>query len=240
MRSAPCAVVVDSAPSTRQRVAVVLQLAGWRVYGVAGMPEALRATAALDPDLVITEARVRGGSGLALADHLRRNGYRARCLLLTARPSARLRAHAASLGAGCLAKPLDPGQLAAFLAGRPTAPHAAGTRRMHVTAERVRPATRARTTDEDDDGPSWAQRQRDLYLRALPHHLAWIAESARAGDAGAVADEARRLAEESDRHGAPAVARVSTTIADDAERGIVSQPKLMQLVLLASAAGGSR
>jgi CheY-like chemotaxis protein len=234
MRSAPCAIVVDHAPSTRQRVAVLLQLAGWRVYGVGAMPEALRAVAQLNPDLVITEAKVRGGSGLALADHLRRNGYRARCLVLTARPTPRLRAQAAALGAGCLAKPLDPGALVQFLGGRrPSAPRPAPAEKVHVTAERLRP----RPPVDDDEGPSWAQRQRDLYLQSLPHQLAWIAESARAGDAGAVADEARRLAEQSDRNGQPAVARVSTTIAQDAERGILSQPKLMQLVLLASAAG---
>ena len=33
---------------------------------------------------------------------------------------------------------------------------------------------------------------------------------------------------------------MSTTIADDAERGILSQPKLMQLVLLASGAANGR
>jgi CheY-like chemotaxis protein len=233
MRNAPCAVVVDAAPSTRQRVAVLLQLAGWRVYGVAAMPDALRAVAQLNPDLVITEARVRGGNGLALADHLRRNGYRARCLLLTTRPTPRLRAQAAALGAGCLAKPLDPGALVEFLGGRrPASPTA--THRVHVTAERLRP----RAQDPvDDDGPRRAQRQRDLYLQALPHHLAWIAERARAGDTDAVADEARRLADDSDRAGQPSVARVSATIANDADRGILSQPKLMQLVLLASAAG---
>lgn len=236
MRNARCAVVVDHAPSTRQRVAVLLQLAGWRVYGVAGMADALRAIATLDPDLVVTEARVRGGSGLGLAEHLRRNGYRARCLVLTARPTARLRAQAAALGAGCLAKPLDPGALIEFLGGRrPTSPPPAAARRMHVTAERLRP--QATTTEDDDEGPTFVQRQRDLYFQALPHHLAWIAENARAGDASAVADEARRLAEESDRNGHPAVARVSTAIAHDAERGVLSQPKLMQLVLLASGAG---
>jgi CheY-like chemotaxis protein len=236
MRNAPCAVVVDAAPATRQRVAVLLQLAGWRVYGVAGMPDALRAVGQLNPDLVITEARVRGGSGLALADSLRRAGSRARCLVLTARPTDRLRAQAAALGAGCLAKPLDPGQLVEFLGGRRPASPSSSRRRVHVSSERLAPRPQP-AADDDDEGPSWIQRQRDLYLQALPHHLAWIAESARAGDAGAVADEARRLADESDRNGQPAVARVSTTIAQDADRGILSQPKLMQLVLLASAAG---
>ena len=240
MRNVPCALVVDDAPATRERVNILLRLAGWRVYGVSGMAEALRATAQLRPDLVVTEARVQGGSGLALVDQLRRNGSRARCLILTTRPSPRLRAQAAALGSTCLAKPLDPGQLIDFLGGRrPAAPGAAyGGRRIQVSAERVRPSAPTEPDEDDDDMPSWDDRQRQLYLTALPHHLSWIARKAREGDASAVADEARRLADERDRQGELRVARVSSTIADDAERGIVSQAKLMQLVLLASAAGG--
>jgi DNA-binding response OmpR family regulator len=241
MRNVPCALVVDDAPATRERVNVLLRLAGWRVYGVSGMAEALRATAQLRPDLVVTEARVQGGSGLALVDQLRRSGSRARCLILTARPPARLRAQAAALGTTCLAKPLDPGQLIEFLGGRrPASPGAAYGRRIQVSAERLRPSAPVEddVDDDDDELPSWADRQRQLYLSALPHHLSWIAQKAREGDASAVADEARRLANESDRHGELKVARVSSTIAEDAERGILSQPKLMQLVLLASAAGG--
>jgi len=110
-------------------------------------------------------------------------------------------------------------------------------RRSAAEAERLRPRAQEPVAD---DGFSRAQRQRDLYLQALPHHLAWIAERARAGDTDAVADEARRLADDSDRAGQPSVARVSATIANDADRGILSQPKLMQLVLLAAAAGGGR
>jgi|tagenome__1003787_1003787.scaffolds.fasta_scaffold20950525_5 DNA-binding response OmpR family regulator len=240
MRNVPCALVVDDAPATRERLNVLLRLAGWRVYGVSGMAEALRATAQLTPDLVVTEARLQGGSGLALIDQLRRNGSRARCLILTARPTPRLRAQAAALGSTCLAKPLDPGQLIEFLGGRRPAPPGAayGGHRIQVSAERVRPSAPVEPDEDDDDEPSWDDRQRRLYLSALPHHLSWIAQKAREGDASAVADEAHRLAKESDRNGELRVARVSSTIARDAERGILSQPKLMQLVLLASAAGG--
>jgi CheY-like chemotaxis protein len=241
MNDVPCALVVDDAQSARHRVAVLLQLAGWRVYEVAGMQAAARAAAQLDPDLVVTDLRMRGGCGLGLVQQLRRSGSRGRFLILSTRPTARIRAQAAVSGAGLLAKPVDPRQLVDFLRRPPedlAAPHRA--RPVRVAAQRLHaptpePAAASTSPDEDDEGPSWMDRQRSFFLEALPYHLAWIAESARAGDASAVADEARTLAGESGRTGHRDVARVCSTIADDAERGIVSQPKLMQLVMLASA-----
>ena len=43
---------------------------------------------------------------------------------------------------------------------------------------------------EDDEERSWRDRQHDFYLSGLPHHLAMIAHSAKAGDASAVAEAA--------------------------------------------------
>ena len=240
MHDAPCALVVDDAPAARHRVAVLLQLAGWRVYEAVGVQAAIRTAAQLDPDLVVTGMRMRGGSGLALIQQLRGAGSRARLLVLAPRPTARLRGQAAAFGARCLAKPVDPRQLVDFLRGRPATPPAPHySRPVRVAAQRVE-ATSTGTAHaaaaEDDEGPSWTDRQRQLYLSALPHHLAWIAQSARAGDASAVADAAQTLAAESGRLGHPQVARVCSTIAADAERGVLSQPRLMQLVLLASGA----
>jgi CheY-like chemotaxis protein len=241
MNDVRCALVVDDSQSARHRVAVLLQLAGWRVYEAVGVQAATRAAAELDPDLVVTDLRLRGGCGLGLVQQLRRSGSRARFLILSARPTARLRAQAAVSGAECLAKPVDPRQLVEFLRRRPEdlgAPHA--PRRVRVAAQRLHaPSERAATAD-DEDGPSWQDRQRSFFLEALPYHLAWIAESAKAGDASAVAEEARTLAGESDRNGQRDVASVCSTIADDADRGIVSQSRLMQLVMLASAAKTSR
>jgi CheY-like chemotaxis protein len=242
MNDVPCALVVDDAQSARHRVAVLLQLAGWRVYEAVGMQAAVHAAAQLDPDLVVTDLRLRGGCGLGLVQQLRRSGSRARFLVLSTRPTARLRAQAAVSGAACLAKPVDPRQLVDFLRRRPedlAAPHA--PRPVRVAAQRLHPpAQEPAAATDDEDGPSWQDRQRSFFLEALPYHLAWIAESARAGDASAVAQEARTLAGESDRNGQRDVARVCSTIADDADRGIVSQPRLMQLVMLASAANSRR
>jgi CheY-like chemotaxis protein len=237
----PVALVVDDAQNARHRVAVLLQLAGWRVFEAVGMQAASAAAAQLDPDLVVTDLRMRGGCGLGLVQQLRRAGSRGRFLILSTRPTPRLRAQAAVSGAGLLAKPVDPRQLVEFLRRGPedlAAPHRprpvrVAAQRLHATAPE--PAGAVPEQDEDD-GPSFLDRQRSFFLEALPYHLAWIAESAKAGDASAVAQEARTLAGESGRNGHAEVSRVCSTIADDAERGIVSQPKLMQLVLLASAA----
>jgi CheY-like chemotaxis protein len=244
MNDSPCALVVDDAQSARHRVAVLLQLAGWRVYEAVGMQAAASAAAQLHPDLVVTDLRLRGGCGLGLVQQLRRSGSRARFLILTPRPTERLRAQAAVSGAAVLAKPVDPRQLVDFLrrrtedAAAPQSP-----RPVRVAAQRLHapsPKPAATAAADDEDGPSWQDRQRSFFLEALPYHLAWIAENARAGDASAVAREARTLAGESDRNGQREVARVCGSIAEDAERGIVSQPRLMQLVLLASAAKTSR
>jgi CheY-like chemotaxis protein len=238
MHDFPCALVVDDAQAARHRVAVLLQLAGWRVYEAVGMQAAVRAAAQLDPDLVVTAMRMRGGSGLALIQQLRGAGSRARLLVLTARPTSRVRRQAAVFGAGCLAKPLDPRQLVDFLRGRPaTRPAPYYSRPVRVAAHRVHPesaGTARAGASQDVDGPSRIHGQRQLYLSALPRHLAWITESARAGDAAAVAEEASTLADESGRNGHPEVSRVCSTIAADARCGVLSQAKLMQLVLLAS------
>jgi hypothetical protein len=67
--------------------------------------------------------------------------------------------------------------------------------------------------------------------------MAQITDNARARNAPAVAEAAGRLAEESGRQGQREVALVSRTIATDAGRGILSQPRLMQLVMLTSSVG---
>lgn len=240
------ALVVDDSAGARHRVATLLTLAGWQVVEVVGADAALRTAERLGPDLVVTAVRMRGGNGVALLEQLRRRGSRARFLALTARPDARVHAAVAALGGSCLSKPVDPRQLIDFLGGRTTGPAAQGTARVRVTAERLagaRTATRpaaapsaaAGQDDDEEDGPSWVEQQRARYLSQLPFHLARIADNARAGNASAVAAAAEQLAGESGRNGRPDVARVCHTIAADAGRGVLSQPRLMQLVMLTSA-----
>jgi two-component system nitrate/nitrite response regulator NarL len=124
MNAAPCALVVDDAQAARHRVAVLLQLAGWRVYEAVGVQDAVRAAAQLDPGLVVTEQRLRDGSGADLVRGLRGAGSRARFLFVTARPTASSRAEAAAAGVPCLAKPVQPAELVRFLRGRPEEPPA--------------------------------------------------------------------------------------------------------------------
>jgi CheY-like chemotaxis protein len=243
------ALVVDDSAGARHRVATLLTLAGYQVLEVVGADAALRSAARFRPDLVVTAVRMRSGDGVALLQQLRRRGSQARFVALTSRPDARVHAAVAALGGACLGKPVDPRQLVDLLRGRTTGPAAQGTTsaRLRVAAERLAggraaasagasgPAAPAPAGD-DEDGPSWAEQQRAVYVSQLPFHLARIADNARAGNASAVATAAEQLAGESGRHGQPDVARVCRTIAADAERGVLSQPRLMQLVLLTSAA----
>lgn len=233
------ALVVDDSTTSRHRMATLLQLAGYQVYEATDPAAGLLAAVRMSPDLVVAEVRMRGGNGFALLQHLRRTGSGSRFLLMTTRPTARVQAQAAAAGVTCLTKPVHPRDLVDFLRSRTTGPAAEEPpARMRVTAERLstpRPAA-APHQDEDEDGPSWQDRRREFLLSALPHHLAWIAASAKAGDAAAVAAAANTLATESGQHGHPEVARVCHTIVADAEKGVVSQPRLMQLVTLASMA----
>jgi CheY-like chemotaxis protein len=236
------ALVVDDSAAARHRVSALLTLAGWQVLEVVGADAALRAADRLQPELVVTAVRMRSGDGVTLLQQLRRRGSRARVLALTARPDARVHAAVAVLGGTCLGAPVDPRQLVDFLRGRTTGPAAQGTApRLRVAAERLagsraassRPAGAA--VEDDEEGPSWAERQRAAYVSQLPFHLARIADNARAGNATAVAEAAEQLAGESGRQGEREVARVCRTIAADAGRGVLSQPRLMQLVMLAAA-----
>jgi CheY-like chemotaxis protein len=234
------ALVVDDSAAARHRVSALLTLAGWQVLEVVGADAALRAADRLQPELVVTAVRMRSGDGVTLLQQLRRRGSRARFLALTARPDARVHAAVAVLGGTCLGAPVDPRQLVDFLRGRTTGPAAQEHRSpLRVTAERVagsRTAAPSAPAGEDgEDGPSWAERQRAAYVSQLPFHLARIADNARAGNATAVAEAAEQLAGESGRQGEREVARVCRTIAADAGRGVLSQPRLMQLVMLAAA-----
>ena len=178
---------------------------------------------------------MRAGSGLALLQQLRRSGSRARLLLVTARPDRWVPARTG--GIPCLAKPVDPRQLIAFLRGRTPEPAPEEARpRMRVAAERLPTAAPAAASSGTEEAARQDQ-QRDFFLSSLPHRLRLITDGARAGDAETVAVAAQSLAGESGRSGAPEVAGVCRTIADDARRGVLSQIRLMQLVALASVAG---
>jgi DNA-binding response OmpR family regulator len=223
MHDAPCALVVDDAQAARHRVAVLLQLAGWRVYEAVGAQDALRAAAELDPDLVVTDLRIRGGDGIDLVHQLRRAGSRARFLFLTARPTARTLAQAAAAGVTCLAKPVDPRQLVRFLRERRPQPPAQAT--LHVASDRW---------DSRGDAAQ-LDRLRELYVGTMRYRLATIAACVRSGNSEGVAEAAAQLAGASEQVGRPDVASASRALASDAVRGIVSHDRFVQLVAAATA-----
>ena len=228
MYDAPCALVVDDAQAARHRVAVLLQLAGWRVYEAVGASDAIRAAAQLHPDLIVTDVRMRGGNGIDLVQQLRRAGSRARFLLLTARPTPRVRAQAAAAGVTCLAKPVDPRQLVGFLRGRPPEPPAQAT--LRLPAQRWDLENEAVQLD-------WLREQ---YASELPQRLARIAQHVRDGDPDAVGEAAAQLAGASAQVGRREVEWICRAIAADAERGIVSHHRLTQLLAAAGTAAVAR
>jgi CheY-like chemotaxis protein len=219
------ALVVDPSRDARRRVGALLRLGGWQVVEATNAPQALLIAATRDLDLVVTEVALPGQTGLTLLSTLRSNGSRARFLVVTRHATDRIRAAAASVGAlGCLAKPLDPRSLIDFLRTRATAPAAARPRHLRVVrdGEDPQPEVDAGTMD----------RLHEMFVSALPHRFALIAESARAGDAMAVAAAAQTLGGAGGQLGHPEIAAVCHDIAAEARRGVVSRTRLLELQAL--------
>ncbi|MCU1613243.1 MAG: Response regulator with CheY-like receiver domain and winged-helix DNA-binding domain, partial [Frankiales bacterium] len=235
MHDAPRALVVDEAQAARHRVAVLLQLAGWRVYEAVGMRAALRAAAPLDPHLVVTEMHLRDGSGTALVRELRRAGSRARFLIVTARPTARIRAQVSASGGTCLAKPVHPRDLVDFLHDRPPASPARGARGMAAdpvgsVAGSVAGSVVGSVVAATEADAHLLERLRTMYISALPLRISAIARAAGNDDAGGVADAARTLAAASGQVGLLDVASICRGIADEADRGVVAHAQVTDLV----------
>nr|WP_246324589.1 response regulator [Petropleomorpha daqingensis] len=218
------ALVVDPSPAARRRVGVLLRLGGWHVVQAADADQALRIAASRDLDLVVTEVDLPGETGLSLLARLRKGGSRARLLVITKNPDERIRAAAAGVGAlACLAKPLDPWALIDFLRCRATGPAAQGpVRHLRVIRE-------VEDLHDEDVDADTMDRLQEMYVSALPHRLSQIADSARSGDAMAVAAAAQTLAGASGQLGHPAIAMLCQEIAAEARRGVVSQVRLMEL-----------
>lgn len=137
------ALVVDDSTGARRRVATLLKLGGWRVNEAAGPAAALRLARVARPGLVVTDAVLRGGSGIALLYRLRAEGCRARSIVITARPTELVRAQAVAAGAlTCLPKPVDPQVFLELMRGlaspaRPQQPAATFEAALRVDAERL-------------------------------------------------------------------------------------------------------
>jgi CheY-like chemotaxis protein len=221
------ALVVDDQPDARRRVAGLLRLGGWQVREAADAASAHRIATEQDPDLVVTDVSERGGHGPAMLRRMRREGSRARFLVVTADPTDDVRAQAVTAGAmACLAKPVEARVLLNFLRSRTTG----------LAAQEQLSGLRdwADLHDEDVD-QELMDRLHEMYLDALPERLRAIASGTRSGDAPAVVSAAHTLAGTSGQLGHPDVAAVCQAIAADARRGVMAHAKVVELQELARA-----
>jgi len=221
------ALVVDDQPDARRRVAGLLRLGGWQVREATDAESAHRIATEQDPDLVVTDVSVRGGHGPAMLRRMRREGSRARFLIVTAEPTDDVRAEAVTAGAmACLAKPVEARVLLNFLRSRTTG--LAAQEQLSELREW------ADLHDEDVD-QELMDRLHGMYLDALPDRLRAIASGTRSGDAPAVVSAAHTLAGTSGQLGHPDVAAVCQAIAADARRGVMAHAKVVELQELARA-----
>ncbi len=220
------ALVVDDSAGARKRVATLLRLGGWEVHQAVGVEAALDLADAVRPDLVVTDMTMRGGNGAALLHRLRNEGCRARTVVVAAHVSYQVREYAAAAGAmACLAKPVDPRELLDVM-------HA-------LTGNSARPA-RPVTPEPIRIDAERLDQVKQRYVNDLPLHLSAIAASAQEGDAAAVAYAAQTLAGVSSQVGQAEVAWICSTIAAEANRGVVVHARLMQLLALSASAHGGR
>jgi CheY-like chemotaxis protein len=220
------ALVVDDEADARRRVAGLLRLGGWQVSEAADALEALRLDATADFDLVVTDVSMPGENGPAMLRRMRRNGSRARFLVVTSDPTDDVRAESLTSGAmACLAKPVEARILLDFLRSRTTGLAAQGTLPLESFDE----------LDADDLDADLMDRLQEMYVSALPDRLRAIASGTRSGDAPAVVSAAHTLAGTSGQLGHPEVASICRAIAADARRGVMAHARVVQLQELAFA-----
>jgi CheY-like chemotaxis protein len=221
------ALVVDDEPDARRRVAGLLRLGGWQVSEAANAEDALRQAVVTEFDLVVTDVSMPGESGPAMLRRMRRNGSRARFLVVTADPTDAVRAESTAAGAmACLAKPVEARILLDFLRSRTTGPAAQGNLRSVDEMDDLQ--------DEDLDA-ELMDRLQEMYASALPGRLSAIARSTTSGDAPAVVSAAHTLAGTSGQLGHPEVASICRAIAADARRGVMAHARVVELQELARA-----
>jgi DNA-binding response OmpR family regulator len=219
------ALVVDTDPEARRRVAGLLRLGGWQVREASGAEEALLEAAFEDPDLVVTDVSLKGGDGLSMLHRMRHQGSRARFVVATSDPSDAVRAEAMTAGAlACLQKPVEARVLLDFLRSRTTGPAA---------QEPLMDIRDADDLHDDDLDAELMDRLEEIYVDALPSRLSAIASSTRSGNTAAVASAAYTLAGTSGQLGHPEVASVCQAIASDARRGVLAHARLVELHSLA-------
>jgi two-component system, OmpR family, response regulator len=92
------ALVVDDEPSITELIKVVLGYEGWEVRTAQGGQEALTTVRSFKPDVVVLDVMLPDLSGFEVLERLRREGFDAPVLFLTARDATEDRVHGLTLG----------------------------------------------------------------------------------------------------------------------------------------------
>ncbi len=223
----PAALVVDPDTVSRRQTAGLLVLGGWHVTEADTEDRALDLGTTLRLDLVVTDVLGPANGGARLLTRLRRAGSTARFLVVTAEPTAQVRAECLDAGAlACLAKPIDARLLLGLLERRGAEPADVPDAVPMVDGDDLH--------DADLDADLMVRLQ-DMYDDALPGRLTAIARSVRQGDPRAVAAAAQALAGTSGQLGHPEVAGICQAIAADARRGIFAHQLVADLATAALA-----
>jgi two-component system nitrogen regulation response regulator GlnG len=104
--------VADDDAQMRRLLQLALTRSGCAVRTVANGAELIDAVMQQTPDVVITDMRMPGMTGLAALNRLRASHPELPCVLITAFGDHDVHRRARSLGARSMDKPLDPDQLA--------------------------------------------------------------------------------------------------------------------------------
>ena len=105
--------LADDHPMIRTAIEVLLRNSAFELAGTAATAdEALQAVPALDPDILLLDLQMPGGTGMEIVRNLRSNGDRRRLVILTAAIDDRTLVEARALGVeGMVLKNSDPGYL---------------------------------------------------------------------------------------------------------------------------------
>ena len=105
--------LADDHPMIRTAIEVLLRNTAFELAGTAATAdEALRAVPVLDPDILLLDLQMPGGSGMEIVRNLRSKGDRRRLVILTAAVDDRSLIEARALGVeGMVLKNSDPGYL---------------------------------------------------------------------------------------------------------------------------------
>lgn len=105
--------LADDHPMIRTAIEVLLRNSAFELAGTAATAdEALQAVPVLDPDILLLDLQMPGGTGMEIVRNLRSNGDRRRLVILTAAIDDRTLVEARALGVeGMVLKNSDPGYL---------------------------------------------------------------------------------------------------------------------------------